>query len=740
VTAPAIPIPAGERAYEDRRWAWVATVDHKRIGVLYLWTALVFFLAGGVEALLVRLQLAVPRAHLMSPEAFNQVFTMHGTTMIFLVVMPVLTGFANYFVPLLIGARDVAFPRLNAMAYWLFPLGGFLLHFSWLAGGAPDIGWFSYAPLSETPFTGVARGADYWSMSLILLGTSTIAAAINLIATILSLRAPGMGMRRVPLFVWMVFINSILTIMALPALTASCVLLLLDRLLNAQLFIPSGGGSAILWQHYFWVFGHPEVYIMVLPAFGMISEILPVFSRKPIFGYGFVAASTVAIAVLSYGVWAHHMFTAGLGRVSDAIFAATSLLIAVPTGVKIFNWVGTMWGGAIRLKTAMLFAIAFLLQFMVGGLSGITFAVAPIDWQTTDTYYVVAHFHYVLFGGSAFGVMGAIYYWFPKMTGRLLDERMGVINFWLMVLGFNLTFFVQHIVGLIGMPRRVYTYPDLPYWGALNMASTVGAFILGLGALVLVVNVLWSLRSGAVAGDNPWQAWTLEWATTSPPPEHNFDAVPPMHGRRPLWDLAHPEAPDAPVGPDEPSPPRRPDRAIVAMASFIASESVFFILLIIAYVFFTAITHGGPSPQKSLNLPRTAVFTALLLASSVTIWRAEKSHEAGRNSRSLVWLGVTIALGVAFLAGQASEWEAIFRSGVQFNTNLFTTTFFTLTGFHGFHVTVGLIALAILLALATRGSLAGRRAAGLRAASYYWHFVDVVWIVVFSVIYVRGAL
>lgn len=414
MTAPAILLPAKQRDMDARWFDWAGTVDHKRIGLLYIWTALFFFLVGGCEALLVRLQLAVPRAHLLSPEAYNQIFTMHGTTMIFLVVMPALAGFANYLVPLMIGAKDVAFPRLNAMAYWLLPLGGFLLHFSWLAGGAPNVGWFSYAPLSETPFTGADHGADYWAISLVVLGAGTVAGAINLIATILALRASGMTMRRVPLFVWMVFVNSLLTVLALPALTASCVLLLVDRLFSAHLFLPSAGGSALMWQHFFWSFGHPEVYIMVLPAFGMISEVVPVFSRKPIFGYAFVAGSTVAIAVLSFGVWAHHMFAVGLGRVADAIFAASSLLIAVPTGVKIFSWVATMWGGAIRLTTAMLFAVAFLVQFVVGGLSGVTFAVVPIDWQVTDTYYVVAHFHYVLFGGTAFGVMAAVYYWFPK--------------------------------------------------------------------------------------------------------------------------------------------------------------------------------------------------------------------------------------------------------------------------------------------------------------------------------------
>jgi cytochrome c oxidase subunit 1/cytochrome c oxidase subunit I+III len=740
VTAPAIPLPAEEHAVSDRWFSWVATVDHKRVGILYLWTSLFFFLVAGCEALLTRLQLAVPRARLLSPGAYNQIFTMHGTTMIFLVVMPVLTGLANYFVPLMIGARDVAFPRLNAMAYWLFPFGGFLLHFSWLAGGAPDIGWFSYAPLSETPFTGIAPGADYWAMSLLVVGASTIASAINLIATILALRAPGMTMRRVPLFVWMVFVNSILTIMALPALTASCVLLLVDRLFGAHLFLPSGGGSAILWQHYFWSFGHPEVYIMVLPAFGMISEVIPVFSRKPIFGYAFVASSTVAIAVLSFGVWAHHMFAVGLGRVLDAIFAASSLLIAVPTGVKIFNWIATMWGGAIHRKTAMLFAVAFLLQFVIGGLSGVTFAVVPIDWQMTDTYYVVAHFHYVLFGGTAFAVMAAIYYWFPKMTGRLLDEGMGRVHFWLMVLGFNLTFFVQHFLGLLGMPRRVYTYPDLPHWGALNMASTVGAFVLGASALVFVVNVLWSLRFGAIAGHNPWNGWTLEWSAPSPPPEHNFEAVPPVHGRRPLWDLAHPEAPDAPVGPDEPSHSPRPSATTIAVVSFVASEAAFFTLLIVAYVFYTAVSRGGPSPRTSLDAARTGVVTALLLASSFTLWRAEKSRAADRSRRSIVWLGATIALGLAFLAGQASEYRRLFASGITVDTNLFTSTFFTLTGFHGLHVMAGLLALAIVFALAMRGPFGGRMAGGLQAVGYYWHFVDVVWVAVFSVVYVRGAM
>jgi len=444
----------------------------------------------------------------------------------------------------MIGARDMAFPRLNALSFWLLVFGGLLLNFSFITqGGAPDVGWFSYAPLSERPFSSTT-GTDYWALGLLVAGIGTVASGINLIATILTLRAKGLTIRRLPLFVWMVLVNSFLIILALSILNATLAMLLADRLLGAHFFKPSTGGSAVLWQHLFWAFGHPEVYIMVLPAFGILSEVIPVFSRKPIFGYEFVAGSTVAIGLLSFGVWAHHMFTVGLGHVLDSFFGIASMLIAIPTGVKIFNWIATMWGGSIRFTTAMLFAVAFLVQFTIGGLSGVHFAVVPIDWQTTDTYYVVAHFHYVLFGGTFFGIMAGIYYWFPKMTGRMLSEGLGKIHFWLMLVGFNLTFFVQHILGLIGMPRRVFTYPDLPHWGTLNLVSTIGAFILALSVLVFIWNVIASLRNGKPAGDNPWGAWTLEWATTSPPPVHNFDRLPPIRGRRPLWDFAHPDKAD----------------------------------------------------------------------------------------------------------------------------------------------------------------------------------------------------
>jgi cytochrome c oxidase subunit I len=520
-------------------FGFFATVDHKRIGLMYMMLALFFFIAGGFEALLMRIQLAWPRNTFLNPDTYNQTFTMHGTTMIFLVVMPILLGTAIYFVPLMIGTTDMAFPRLNAFGFWVLLFGGLLLYYSYFAGGAPDAGWFSYTPLSEKPFS-LHSGMDYWALSLLAIGTGSIATGLNLIATILTMRAPGMSMRRLPLFVWMVLVNSHLIVFAFPALNAALVGLLFDRQLNAHFFRAFGGGQPILWQHFFWNFGHPEVYIMILPAWGMISEVIPVFSRKPIFGYAYVAASTVAIGLLSFGVWAHHMFAVGLGHPWDLAMSATSMLIGVPTGVKIFNWIATMWHGSIRLTTSMLFAIAFLIQFTMGGLSGILFAFAPIDWKLTDTYFVVAHLHYVLFGGTMFAVFAGIYYWYPKMTGKLLSERLGRWHFWTMVLGFNATFLVQHVLGVAGMPRRVYTYPDLPGWGILNAISSIGVLILGVGMLVFFWNMIYTAHHGEAAGDNPWDAWTLEWATASPPPPYNFLMIPPIRSRRPLWDLNHP--------------------------------------------------------------------------------------------------------------------------------------------------------------------------------------------------------
>lgn len=733
-----IPFPVqGVARAEGRFYSWVATVDHKRIGVLYLSTAAVFMLVGGIEALLVRLQLAVPRNSFLSPDLFNQLFTMHGTTMIFLVVMPALVGFANYLVPLMIGARDMAFPRLNALSYWLFLFGGLLLHFSFVAGGAPAVGWFSYAPLSETPFSS-SRGVDYWILSLLVLGTGSIAASINLIATILTLRAPGLGLRQLPLFVWMNFVNSFLVILALPALNASIIMLLLDRGLSAYFFLPSRGGSAILWQHFFWAFGHPEVYIMALPAFGMISEVIPVFARKPIFGYPFVAASTVAIAVLSFGVWAHHMFAVGMGRPLDLFFSIASMLIAIPTGVKIFNWSTTLYGGSLRLTTSMLFALAFLVQFTIGGLTGIMFACVPLDWQTTDTYFVVAHFHYVLFGGTFFAMLAATYYWFPKMSGRMLSERAGKWIFWLAVLGFNGTFFVQHFLGLMGMPRRVYTYPNLPYWGALNLISTVSAFILGLSVLLLLWEIFRSLRHGTVAGDNPWNGWTLEWATSSPPPEHNFQRLPPIHSRRPLWDLAHPDRPDPVLADGTRREHPWLEKNFVGMSSFILSEGFFFVMLIAAFVYYNVQRHSGFLAATTLDRGKTGLFSLFLFSSSFTIWRAEAALRRERLNRFYGWWGCTILLGLVFLLGQSLEYAGLLRKGVAINSSLFATTFFTLTGFHGLHVCLGVIALVVVLALAWAGDFQRGRTEAVRTIGLYWHFVDVVWVFVFTTVYLVG--
>jgi cytochrome c oxidase subunit I len=737
--------PAETTGRRERLLDWVATVDHKRIGILYLLTTLGFFCLGGIEALIMRIQLARPESALLTPDAYNQLFTMHGTTMVFLVVMPLLTGFANYLVPLMIGARDVAFPRLNAFSYWLLLFGGLLLYFSFLAGGAPNAGWFSYAPLSERPYSS-GPGLDYWALALLVLGAGSIASAINLIVTILTMRADGLTIRRLPLFVWMTLVNSFLILAALPALNASLVMLLVDRLLGGHFFIAqstaavAAGRGAILWQHFFWSFGHPEVYIMVLPAFGIISEVIPVFSRKPIFGYEFVAGSTVAIALLSYGVWAHHMFAVGLGHPFDAAFSGASLLIAVPTGVKIFNWIATMWGGSIRLTTAMLFAIGFLVMFTLGGITGVLVAMVPIDWQVTDSYFIVAHMHYVLFGGTAFAVLAGVYYWFPKMTGRLLDERWGAAHFWLTVIGFNLTFFDQHLLGMMGMPRRVFTYPALPYWGVLNLLSTIGACVLAVSVLVLVWNVWTSLRRGELAGSNPWAAWTLEWATTSPPPEHNFDAVPPVRGRRPLWDLAHPDRPD-PDGGGGGGDPLGTTPAFVAhppvtsaalgMLLFLGSEAVFFVFLVIGYVYL----HSAGVQQASAVLdPRvTGGYTIALLASSATIWRAGRDKRPSRG-----WLLATIALGVLFLVGQSREYWRLLHNDVTVSRDLFGTLFYTLTGIHGVHVAAGVVMMLVLVGVLWRSTRVALDRVALESVALYWHLVDAVWIVIFSVVYLGG--
>jgi len=528
--------------------SWLVTVDHKRIGIMYIVTALVFFGGGGIAALLMRAQLATPNEDFLTRNSYNEVMTFHGTSMVFLVVVPILAGFANFLVPLMIGARDMAFPRLNAFSYWTYLLGGIVLYGGWFAsGGAARAGWWSYPTLSETQFS-PGHGQDYWILSLHILTISSFAGAVNFLVTIHNMRTRGMTWMRMPLFVWAIETYSILLVAVLPTLSAALTMLLLDRRGYTHFFIPAQGGNQVLYQHAFWFFGHPEVYIMVLPVFGMISEILPVFARKPIFGYKAVAFSTLAIAFFSLLVWAHHMFTTGLGIGLNTFFMLSSMVIAVPTGIKIFNWLATTWRGNLQFDTPMLFALGFIALFTMGGLSGIFLAAFPVDWQVNDTYYVVAHFHYVLFGGSMLGIFGGLYYWWPKMFGRMLDERLGKWHFWLTIVGFNLTFLPQHMLGLLGMPRRIYTYSHGGLWETYNLISTIGSGIMFVGMLVFAINI-WRTqisRRGVRATNDPWLADTLEWYTTSPPPPNNFDGVPYVTSARPLRDIRMRLAEEAP--------------------------------------------------------------------------------------------------------------------------------------------------------------------------------------------------
>jgi cytochrome c oxidase subunit 1 len=795
-----------EESYLDRRgpWSWLTTVDHKRIGVMYGATALVFFLVGGVEALLIRIQLAVPDNDFLSADRYNGLFTMHGTTMIFLVVMPLGLAFlGNFVLPLQLGARDVAFPRLNALSFWIFLFGAVFLHVSFVVGAPPDAGWFAYANLTERYFSPGAN-MDFWVVGILILGISTLLTGINFFVTIINMRCRGMTYMRMSMFVWNILVLTVLVLVAFPPLTVALVLLLMDRYFGTHFYSTVSGGTPLLWQHFFWLFGHPEVYIMVLPAFGVISEIVPVFVRKPLFGYAMLAYSTALIGFLSYGVWAHHMFATGLGPAADSAFALSSMLIAIPTGIKIFTWTANIWGGSLQMKTAFFFAVGFIVEFTIGGLSGIMHASPPVDLQQTDSYFVVAHLHYVLFGGSMFAIFAGLYYWWPLITGQLLDERLGKIHFWLTVLGFNLTFFPMHFLGTNGMPRRIYRYAPGLGWEVPNMLATVGAFILAVAVLVLLVNLAVSWWKPEPAGADPWDGRGLEWLVPLPPPEYNFARLPILHTRDGFYKVKHPEtlsaaerrakSPPLELSPDEerhaPPPsvlpyvlasgivlagvgvmvsrvgvvalglavtllvaiglgferpgwgeeeesaPARTDSRKLGMWAFIGSESVFFACLIATYLVYRVRDLRGPTPHETLELLLTSTTTFVLLTSSLGMVLALAAHRRGDRRWSLVWLLGTIALGSIFLLGQVYEFHEFYtEKGLALQTNLFGQTFYTLVGFHGAHVTIGVLWLGALAVAALRGRLPARRSLALELAALYWHFVDVVWVVIFTLVY-----
>jgi cytochrome c oxidase subunit I len=789
--------------------SWLTTVDHKRIGLLYGASALAFFLIAGMEALLMRLQLARPDGQLVGAQRFNELFTMHGTSMVFLALMPLSVAFFNYLIPLMIGARDVAFPRLNALSYWVFLMGGLFLNASWLVGTPPDAGWFGYAPLTSRPFS-IGPHSDFWLLALIFLGTSSILGSLNFLVTILNLRAPGMTFLRLPLFVWTTLITNVLILLAFPPITVALIFLMFDRFFGTSFYIPSGGGSPLLWQHLFWIFGHPEVYILILPAMGTVSEVLPTFARKPLFGYPSMVYATALIGFMGFGVWAHHMFAVGMGPIADSAFALTTMLIAIPTGIKIFNWLSTLWGGALRLRTAFCFAAAFIGMFMIGGLSGIMHASPPVDLQQTDSYFVVAHFHYVLFGGTVLALFAGIYYWFPKVTGRLLDERLGQLHFWLMLIGFNLTFFPMHFLGLMGMPRRIYTYAPGLGWDFWNLVATVGAVTQGVSVLVFLANVARSLRRGVIAGPDPWDGRTLEWAIPSPPPEYNFAVLPTVRRRDALWLTKHPDArgpgladlralvtPAGPIHMPAPShwplmtaiamivlvggallhlgvviaggvltllgvlafatelvPARAEDRAHadshhedlhvgatgldhrkLGIWVFIGSECLFFGTLVSTYMVYRGRSLQGPYPHEILNVPLITVSTFILLMSSLTMVLGVAAIQ-GRDARGARrWLLATAVLGCLFLAGQVYEFSHFVHEGLGLTTNLFAATFYVMVGFHGAHVTVGVIWLSTLWYLLARGRLGALDETLVDMAGLYWHFVDVVWIAIFTLVY-----
>jgi cytochrome c oxidase subunit 1 len=795
-------------------YGWLTTIDHKRIAVLYGVTALVMLMFGGVEALLVRTQLMVPDNHFLTAQQYNQFFTMHGLTMIFLVIMPLETGFfGNFLIPLQIGARDVAFPRLNALSYWVFLLGAITLNLGWIWGGLPNDGWFGYATLTEK-FYSPGLNIDFYSIALLILGVSSVMSALNFFVTIINMRAPGMTFFRMPMFIWSLLVTTILVLLAFPALTVGLIFLFMDRYFGTHFYQVIAGGTPMLWQHLFWIFGHPEVYIMILPAFGLISEIIPVFSHKPLFGYPMMAYSLILIAFLSYGVWGHHMFATGMGPIADSTFAITSMLIAIPTGIKIFSWVATVWGGRLQFSTAFLFAVAFVLQFTIGGLSGIMHASPPIDLQQTDSYIIVAHFHYVLGLGALFAILGALYMYWPKITGRMLNERLGKLNFWLSVWSFNATFFPMHFLGTLGMPRRIYTYAPHMGWDFWNYWETINAYIIAIAFIILAINVLWSLQYGERAPADPWDARTLEWSIPTPPPIYNFATVPTVTARDAFWvakygnveatgleqsnvaatapllvDVSKIHIPAPSLYPlfialgifgmgigmlvewyrvvlmgaalmvisvlsmafEYPSWGREDPHAVgesflgldsrkVGIWSFIGSECVFFASLISTYMVYKA-RSMGPFDADILNIPLTSFSTFVLLMSSLLMVLALAGYQRNDKFWGTFWLIGTAIFGCIFLGGQVYEFSDFWlNEGMLFNSNLFSQCFYTLVGFHGFHVFIGVCWLVTLAIAGILGKIDSKRSLAVEIGGLYWHFVDIVWVVIFTLVYLMRTI
>jgi cytochrome c oxidase subunit 1 len=797
-------------------YGWLTTIDHKRIAVLYGLTALVLLVFAGSEALLVRTQLMYPNNHFLSAHTYNQFFTMHGLTMIFMVIMPLETGFlGNFLIPLQIGARDVAFPRLNALSYWIFLFGAITINLGWIYGGLPNAGWFGYANLTERYYS-PGPNIDFFDIGLLILGVSSVMSGLNFFVTIVNMRAPGMTFMRMPMFIWSLLVTVILILLAFPALTVGLIFLFMDRYFDTHYYRVIAGATPILWQHLFWIFGHPEVYIMILPAFGMISEVLPVFSRKPLFGYPMMAYSMILIAFLSYGVWGHHMFATGMGPVADATFSITSMLIAIPTGIKIFSWLFTIWGGRLRFTTAFLFAAAFVLQFTIGGLSGIMHASPPIDLEQTDSYIIVAHFHYVLGLGALFAIFAAVYYYWPKITGRMLNETLGKLHFWLAVWSFNATFFPMHFLGELGMPRRIYTYAPNMGWDFWNYWETINAYIILLSFLPLALNVYWSLTSGERASSDPWDARTLEWSVPTPPPIYNFAEVPTVTARDAWWvakygavEATGVEDAPAVIAPSLvdlkkihiPAPSLYPvfialgmfgmglgmligwyrivatgaallvisaismsfeypswgeenphmvaesflglDHRKVGIWSFIGSECVFFASLISTYMVYKSRSLGG-FDAGILNIPLTSFSTFILLTSSLLMVLALAAFQRNDRKWGTIWLLGTAFFGCIFLGGQVYEFGDFWLDhGMLFNSNLFSQCFYTLVGFHGFHVFIGVIWLLVMAAAGVAGKLDARRSLAVEICGLYWHFVDIVWVVIFTLVYlmrtVKGA-